>query len=69
MKRDNKLRKNRIDFVKLSINDPKKGEKKLKELAEGLGNCKTTKDIFIALTQILGVSEKTIMRDFLNDDL
>lgn len=67
MKRNIKLKGTRVNFVKLSINNPKEGAKKLMELAKGLENTKNTSDTVYALTQILGVSEKTIMRDFLND--
>lgn len=67
MKRNPKLKKLRIVFVKLAINNPEKGAEKLHELANGLANTKTTADIIYALTQILGVSERTIIRDFIND--
>lgn len=69
MKRNNDLKKTRMNFVKLSVNDPKKGEQKLIELAKGLGNTKSMNDTVYALTQILGVSDKTIMRDLLNDTI
>ena len=69
MRRNKNLKKLRIDFVKLSVNNPKEGGKKLKELAKGLENTKTMSDTVYALTQIFGVSEKTIMRDLMNDTL
>ena len=67
MKRNKKLKKLRIIFVKLSVNNPKEGGKRLRELAKALENTKNITDTVYALTQIFGVSEKTIMRDLLND--
>lgn len=66
MKRNKKLQKNRINFVKLAINDKKKAAKELKELAKGLENTKNVSDTIYALTQIFGVSERTILRDLKN---
>lgn len=69
MKRNIELKRKRVMFVKLAINDPKKGALRLRQLAKSLENTKNTSDTVFALTQILGVSEKTIIRDFLNDIL
>lgn len=69
MKRNIELKRKRVLFVKLAINDPKKGALRLRQLAKSLENTKNTSDTVFALTQILGVSEKTIIRDFLNDIL
>ena len=69
MIRNKELMSIRVEFVKLAIKDPKKAAKNLNELAEGLGNTKSMNDTVFALTQIFGVSEKTIMRDLLNDTL
>lgn len=67
MKRNKDLRLNRIKLVQVAFNDPKKGAKILEDLAKGLANTKTAKDTVFALSQIFGVSEKTILRDILND--
>lgn len=67
MKRSKQLKKLRIGFVKESIEDPKKGAQKLRDLANGLENAKNISDTVYALTQIFGVSERTIFRDLLND--
>lgn len=69
MKRNINLKKLRVEFVKMAMNNPKKGAEKLRALADGLENTKSTADTVFALTQILGVSEKTIIRDFINDTI
>jgi hypothetical protein len=67
MKRNEKLRMIRINFVKLAIQDPKKAGEKLMLMGKGLKNTNNCSDVIFALTQIFGVSEKTIFRD-LNTD-
>jgi hypothetical protein len=67
MKRNEKLRMIRINFVKLAIQDPKQAGQKLILMGRGLKNTKNCTDVIYALTQIFGVSEKTIFRD-LNTD-
>lgn len=67
MIRDKKLQKKRKRFVKLAANDPRKAARHLRDLSFSLGETKTHKDVIFALSQIFCVSEKTIMRDLLND--
>lgn len=67
MRRDIELKKIRIRFVQKAVNNPKEAEKELIQIAKGLGNTKNMSDTVYALTQIFGVSQKTIMRDLLND--
>lgn len=69
MIRRKQLQKNRVEFVKLAINNPKEAAKELEQMAEALKNTRTTNDIIYALTNIIHVSERTILRDFKNDIL
>jgi len=67
MKRNKELLNIRVSLVKQAINNPKKAAKELHQLAEGLGNTKTTSDTVYALSRIFGVSEKTILRDIIKE--
>lgn len=61
--------KNRIKFVQLAFEDNKKAAKELRKMANGLENTKTIADIYYALSEIFGVSERTIARDSKNDTI
>lgn len=65
MKRNKELLNIRVSLVKTAINNPKEAAKKLHELAEGLSNTKTASDTVFALSNIFGVSERTILRDII----
>ena len=67
MNRNEQQRNKRIRFSQLAIRDSKEAAKKLRGLAKGLENCRTTADTLAALSEIFGVSEKTILRDLQND--
>lgn len=65
MKRDANIKK-RARFCKLALTKPKEAAVKLRDLATGLENCKTTSDIVQALKEIFAVSERTIFNDFIS---
>ena len=67
MKRDQTKRNNRIKFSQLAVEDKKEAAKQLRNMAKGLENCRTFADTLAALSDIFGVSEKTIIRDLQND--
>lgn len=67
MKRDNKKRNNRIKFCQLAINDKKAAVRQMHLMADGLDGTRTIADVITALSEIFGVSEKTILRDLQND--
>ena len=69
MKRDNHKKNNRVKFCQLAINDKKKAVGQLKSMANALDHTKTIADTITALSEIFGVSEKTILRDLQNDIL
>lgn len=62
MKRDRYIEQ-RSEFCKLALQDKKKAAARLRDMAEGLENCRTTSDITYALCNIFAVSERTVMRD------
>lgn len=67
MKRNNQKRNNRIKFCQLAINDKIEASKQLRSMADSLESTKTIADIITALSEIFGVSEKTVLRDLQND--
>ncbi len=67
MLRNQKLRQKRINFIKLAVKDKKKAAKQLRLMAKGLENTKNFSDTIYALTQIFGISERTIFRDLQTD--
>ena len=67
MKRNQTQRNKRIKFCQLAVNDKKEAAKRLRGMANGLGNCRTFADTLTALAEIFGVSEKTVLRDLQND--
>jgi hypothetical protein len=63
MNREIEKKNNRVRFVNVAINDPKKAATKLRQMANGLSNCENTSDVIYALSEIFAVSERTILRD------
>lgn len=53
----------RADFIRLCINDPKKGAKQLEGMAHSLSACRTSSDVIHALSEIMHLSYRTIERD------
>lgn len=53
----------RSEFCKLALNDKKKAAARLRDMATGLENCRTTSDTIYALCNIFAVSERTVIRD------
>ena len=53
----------RVKFSQLAIKDNKKAAQELRNLADGLENCRNTSDVVNALTQIFACSERTIFND------
>ena len=66
MKRTKQI-KQRSDFCKLALKDPKKAADKLRSMANGLENCRNTSDTVYALQNIFAVGERTIFSDFIRD--
>jgi len=69
MNKNSKLLKQRVDFNQTAITDPKKAANKLRSLAYSLEKTKNTSDVIFALSQIFCISERTVMRDIINDTL
>lgn len=67
MNRNEQQRNKRIRFSQLAVKDNKAAAKKLRSMAKGLENTRTFADTLAALSEIFGVSEKTILRDLQND--
>lgn len=57
----------RAQFVQLAFSKPKEAAKQLKDLSIGLENCYKSSDIIKALSEVLHLSEKTILRDLTRD--
>jgi hypothetical protein len=53
----------RSKFCQLAMTDKKRAAEKLRVMAIGLENCRNTSDIIYSLTQIFGVSERTVFND------
>ena len=66
MKRGDNI-KQRAQFCKLSMRDPKAAADILRSMADGLENCRNTTDTIIALRAIFSVSERTIFNDLVSD--
>jgi hypothetical protein len=62
MQRD-KYIKQRSQFCKLALKDSKQAASRLRDMAAGLENCRTTSDTIYALCNIFAVSERTIFND------
>ena len=58
-----KCTKKRQEFVKRTIDNPKKVANEIREIAIGLENCKNTYDVIYALSEMLYLSERTITND------
>lgn len=56
--------KQRAAFCKLALLNQKEAAKNLRDMADGLENCKNTADVVEALKNIFAVSERTIFNDF-----
>jgi hypothetical protein len=69
MYKSEKIQKKRADFVQAAFKNPKEGAKILHAMAEGLGNTKTSSDTVYALSQILYISERTIVRDLIRETI
>lgn len=54
-------------FVRLAFNNNKEAAWQLRSLALGLENCRNTKDIAYALSEILYLSEATLFNDYSKD--
>jgi len=54
---------NRRELVELAMKSTALAAKQLRAMADGLEQCKNTSDIVFALSEIYGVSERTIFRD------
>jgi len=54
---------NRKELVEIALKSPKVAADQLRAMADGLEQCKNTSDIVFALSEIYGVSERTIFRD------
>lgn len=64
MIKSNSQLEQRQKFVKEAIDNPKLAANELKSMAIGLENCKNSQDVIYALTQILYISDQTIMNDY-----
>lgn len=63
MKKDENQLKQRRQFVKTALNDPKAAAKVLRRKAKGLENCRNTTDTVEALKDILYLKEGQIFID------
>lgn len=54
---------NRIRFVKIAMHNSGVAAKELRDLADALEQCNTKEDKVFALSEIFGVTERTILRD------
>lgn len=57
----------RARIARLALASPKKAAEVLRLEADGLAQCKNKEDVYFALSEIFGVSERTIYRDCQHD--
>lgn len=53
----------REDFVKIAINNPKKGAKILEEAAQKLRSCKNVTKTAEVISDTIFISDRTVFRD------
>lgn len=58
-------KKNRERISQLAMRDSKEAAAVLRSLADALGECRSTSDTILALSEIFCVSERTIYNDLL----
>ncbi len=67
MQKNDKILKKRAEFVQKTFKNPKNGAEILRKMAIGLENTKNASDTVYALSEILYLSERTIVRDLVKE--